>query len=75
MLLGLVGGAAYFGSLEIDPTKPIFVRPKIPHLNNTPSKTILRKGIDPMFVYGGATVGCVGASLYVFHPMSSPLTD
>lgn len=31
MLLGLVGGAAYFGSLEIDPTKPIFVRPEIPY--------------------------------------------
>lgn len=30
------GGAAYFGSLEMDPTQPIF-------------------GIDPMFVYGGAT--------------------
>lgn len=31
MLLGLAGGAAYFGSLEIDPTKPIFVRPNIPY--------------------------------------------
>jgi import inner membrane translocase subunit TIM23 len=33
---GLVGGGAYFGSLEADPTQPIF-------------------GVEPMFVYAGAT--------------------
>ncbi|KAJ9107891.1 hypothetical protein QFC19_002634 [Naganishia cerealis] len=38
---GLVGGGAYFGSLEADPTQPIF-------------------GIEPMFVYAGATLGCMG---------------
>jgi import inner membrane translocase subunit TIM23 len=33
---GLIGGGAYFGSLEADPTQPIF-------------------GVEPMFVYAGAT--------------------
>lgn len=28
--LGFGGGVAYFGSLEMDPTKPIFVRRTIP---------------------------------------------
>lgn len=28
-----------------------------------------------MFVYGGATVGCVGTSLYVFYTRFPPLTE
>ena len=33
--------ANYFGSLESDPTKPIF-------------------GVDPLYVFGAATVACAG---------------
>lgn len=35
--------ANYFGSLESDPTKPIF-------------------GVDPLYVFGAATVACAGMS-------------
>ncbi|TDL24897.1 mitochondrial import protein Pam17 [Rickenella mellea] len=48
VLLGFGGGVAYFGSLEMDATKPIM-------------------GIDPMFVYGFATVGCAGLG-YLMGP-------
>ncbi|KAJ9121634.1 hypothetical protein QFC22_002254 [Naganishia vaughanmartiniae] len=43
---GLIGGGAYFGSLEADPTQPIF-------------------GVEPMFVYAGATLGCMGLGYLV----------
>ena len=40
---GFVGGIMYFGNLDIDPTKPIFVRPSLPYIAfvslNTPSRT------------------------------------
>lgn len=49
MAAGLVGGAAYFGSLEIDASKPIM-------------------GLDPIFFFGGATLGCVGLG-YLIGPI------
>ncbi|KAI0957727.1 hypothetical protein AcW1_006026 [Taiwanofungus camphoratus] len=48
-LAGFAGGLAYFGNLEMDPTKPIF-------------------NMDPMIVYGFATVGCAGLG-YLFGPI------
>jgi len=46
---GFAGGVAYFGNLEMDPTKPIF-------------------NLDPMFVYGFATLGCAGLG-YLIGPI------
>ncbi|EMD38237.1 hypothetical protein CERSUDRAFT_113396 [Gelatoporia subvermispora B] len=46
---GLMGGIAFFGSLEVDPTKPIF-------------------NIDPMYVYGFATLACAGLG-YLIGPV------
>ncbi|KAI0076449.1 mitochondrial import protein Pam17 [Panus rudis PR-1116 ss-1] len=48
-ILGFVGGVSYFGSLEMDPTKPIF-------------------NIDPMFVFGAATLACAGVG-YLIGPI------
>ncbi|KAH9950197.1 mitochondrial import protein Pam17 [Amylocystis lapponica] len=48
-IAGFAGGVAYFGNLEMDPTKPIF-------------------NIDPMFVYGFATLGCAGLG-YLLGPI------
>ncbi|KAH9921554.1 mitochondrial import protein Pam17 [Epithele typhae] len=48
-IAGFMGGIAYFGTIEADPTKPIF-------------------NIDPMFVYGGATLGCAGLG-YLIGPV------
>ncbi|KAG1723688.1 mitochondrial import protein Pam17 [Suillus lakei] len=47
-ILGLVGGLAYFGSLESDATKPIM-------------------GIEPLLLYGGCTVSCMGLG-YLIGP-------
>ncbi|KAI0273499.1 Pam17-domain-containing protein [Gloeopeniophorella convolvens] len=49
VVAGLAGGAAYFGSMELDATKPIM-------------------GIDPLFFFGGATMGCMGAG-YLIGPI------
>ncbi|KAI0636458.1 Pam17-domain-containing protein [Trametes polyzona] len=46
---GFFAGISYFGTLEMDPTKPIF-------------------NIDPMWVYGGATLGCAGLG-YLIGPI------
>ncbi|PIL24523.1 hypothetical protein GSI_14279 [Ganoderma sinense ZZ0214-1] len=48
-IAGFVGGISYFGTLEMDPQKPIF-------------------NIDPMFVYGAATLGCAGMG-YLIGPV------
>ncbi|KAL6301606.1 mitochondrial import protein Pam17 [Sparassis latifolia] len=48
-IAGFAGGVAYFGNLDVDPTKPIF-------------------NVDPMFVYGFATLGCGGLG-YLFGPI------
>jgi len=49
-ILGFGAGVAYFGNLDVDPTKPIF-------------------NIDPMFVYGFATLGCAGFG-YLMGPIA-----
>ncbi|KAI0780386.1 mitochondrial import protein Pam17-domain-containing protein [Trametes elegans] len=46
---GFFAGVSYFGTLEVDPTKPIF-------------------NIDPMYVYGAATLGCAGMG-YLLGPV------
>ncbi|TFK89431.1 mitochondrial import protein Pam17 [Polyporus arcularius HHB13444] len=46
---GFMGGISYFGTMEMDPNKPIF-------------------NIDPMFVYGAATLGCAGFG-YLIGPV------
>ncbi|KZT02323.1 mitochondrial import protein Pam17 [Laetiporus sulphureus 93-53] len=48
-IAGFAGGIAYFGNLEMDPTKPIF-------------------NVDPMVVYGFATLGCAGFG-YLMGPV------
>ncbi|CAL1705662.1 unnamed protein product [Somion occarium] len=48
-IAGFAGGVMYFGSLEMDPTKPIF-------------------NVDPMVVYGVATLGCAGLG-YLIGPV------
>ncbi|KAJ3478711.1 hypothetical protein NLI96_g9571 [Meripilus lineatus] len=47
--IGFAGGVMFFGSLEMDPTKPIF-------------------NVDPMVVYGVATLGCAGFG-YLLGPI------
>ncbi|KAI0034038.1 mitochondrial import protein Pam17 [Vararia minispora EC-137] len=64
VILGLVGGASYFGSLEVDPTKPIFVRLYLVLMAClTP-----RQGVDPMIFFGGATLGTAGLG-YLLGPI------
>ncbi|KAI0044032.1 mitochondrial import protein Pam17 [Auriscalpium vulgare] len=46
---GLAGGAMFFGSLEMDASKPFM-------------------GIDPIFVLGGGTLGCMGLG-YLLGPI------
>jgi len=54
VLAGLAGGAVYFGSMELDATKPIM-------------------GIDPLFFFSGATLGCMGAGYLVGPILGSTL--
>jgi import inner membrane translocase subunit TIM23 len=58
VLAGLAGGAAYFGSMELDATKPIMVR-EISSMRVLAS-LISPQGIDPLLFFGGATLGCMG---------------
>ena len=58
VLGGLAGGAAYFGSMELDATKPIMVR-EISSMRVLAS-FISPQGIDPLLFFGGATLGCMG---------------
>jgi hypothetical protein len=51
----------YFGSLETDPTKPIFVRIVILHLREHSNS---HQGVEPLFFYGFCTVGCVGTRVF-----------
>jgi mitochondrial import inner membrane translocase subunit TIM23 len=58
VLAGLAGGAAYFGSMELDATKPIMVR-EISSMRML-ALFISPQGIDPLLFFGGATLGCMG---------------
>jgi import inner membrane translocase subunit TIM23 len=58
VLAGLAGGAAYFGSIELDATKPIMVR-KFSSMRVLAS-FMSPQGIDPLLFFGGATLGCMG---------------
>jgi mitochondrial import inner membrane translocase subunit TIM23 len=58
VLAGLAGGAAYFGSMELDATKPIMVG-EITSICVLAS-FISPQGIDPLLFFGGATLGCMG---------------
>jgi import inner membrane translocase subunit TIM23 len=58
VLAGLAGGAAYFGSMELDATKPIMVREFLFHLGF--ASLMFSQGIDPLLFFGGATLGCMG---------------
>ena len=59
VLAGLAGGAAYFGSMELDATKPIMVGANAPLSMRTMSLTF-PQGIDPLLFFGGATLSCMG---------------
>jgi hypothetical protein len=58
VLAGLAGGAAYFGSMELDATKPIMVGEITPIC--VLASFISPQGIDPLLFFGGATLGCMG---------------
>lgn len=58
VLAGLAGGAAYFGSMELDATKPVMVREAFLITRSAPF--IFPQGIDPLLFFGGATLGCMG---------------
>ena len=58
VVAGLAGGAAYFGAMELDATKPIMVR-EITSIRVFAS-FIFSQGIDPLLFFGGATLGCMG---------------
>ena len=56
-----MAGLSYFGNMEMDPTKPIFVRTlRLLTLFALSHCTSSLQNIDPMFVYGAATLGCAG---------------
>lgn len=65
----------YFGSQEMDPTKPIFVRTSAVVLVDR-CLFLCNQNIDPMVVYAVATLGCAGESSRCFDqimPFSSQI--
>ncbi|KAH9997590.1 mitochondrial import protein Pam17-domain-containing protein [Russula vinacea] len=71
VLAGLAGGAAYFGSMELDATKPIMVREYF-FVWGT-ALFIFPQGIDPLLFFGGSTLGCMGAGYLVGPILGSTL--
>ena len=63
-IIGLLGGAAYFGTLDADPLKPIMVYLHFFYLGLRLCLCTRCQGIDPFFFYGICTVGCVGMFLF-----------
>lgn len=59
IFIGFGAGAAYFGSRDIDATKPIFVR--LEYFFRPLELCITKpQGFDPLYVYGFATMACGG---------------
>ncbi|KAI9508446.1 mitochondrial import protein Pam17-domain-containing protein [Russula earlei] len=68
---GWAGGAAYFGSMELDATKPIMVQTFSLHFHA--ASFIFPQGIDPILFFAGATLSCMGAGYLVGPIIGSTL--